>query len=307
VPRPLIVCRRVPSEEGPTYRYLNVRQPDGSLICREKYEENGQSLKLVESHQYHEDGLGSTLAMTDQDADVTDKYSYDAWGNATHGTGTTADNPYQYVGQLGYYTHHQESTLGLLQLGVRYYDPGVGRFTQRDPALRGSGSYAYAGDSPVLYEDPDGRFPTIEHCGKKKDKKHDDVENALKRICDALKAGKCQRSACVHGGHTGCHLKICESGHVQCEWSGYRCLADSCAESPPPCFENVSRPFLTITLCDDIWNPRPGRTCDTYPGTPGHAVMGNILHEMNHLCGDCSEEHNDTRAGNCLRDILGVR
>jgi len=144
-------------EEGPTYRYLNVPSPGGSLICREKYEQNGQSLKLTESHTYHEDGLGSTLAMTDQTGDPTDKYSYDAWGNATHGTGTTADNPYQYVGGLGYYSHHQESTLGLLQLGVRYYDPSLGRFTQRDRVpVPGESEYVYSWDNPGAKLDPSG-------------------------------------------------------------------------------------------------------------------------------------------------------
>jgi len=149
-------------EEGPTYRYLNVRAPGGSLICREKYEQNGQSLKLTESHTYHEDGLGSTLAMTDQDGDVTDKYSYDAWGNATHGTGTTADNPYQYVGQLGYYTHYQDSAFRFLQLGVRFYDPEIGRFTQRDRIeSAGHASYDYARGRPLVKGDPSGRFPTF--------------------------------------------------------------------------------------------------------------------------------------------------
>ena len=46
---------------------------------------------------------------------------------------STSDNPYQYVGRLGYYTHYQEPDFSLLQLGVRYYDGEIGRFTQLDP------------------------------------------------------------------------------------------------------------------------------------------------------------------------------
>jgi len=147
-------------EEGPTYRYFNVRAPDDSLINREKYEENGQSLRLTESHTYHEDGLGSTLAMTDQDGDVTDKYSYDAWGNVTPGqSNVTADNPYQYVGQLGYYTHcmiPDNQDFRFLQLGVRFYDPEIGRFTQRDRIGSVGSPYRYGEDSPIVLSDPSG-------------------------------------------------------------------------------------------------------------------------------------------------------
>jgi hypothetical protein len=49
--------------------------------------------------------LGSTVALTDGNCSVTDTYSCDAWGSVTHTSGSTADNPYQYVGRYGYYTH----------------------------------------------------------------------------------------------------------------------------------------------------------------------------------------------------------
>ena len=76
---------------------------------------------------------------------VTDRYGYDAWGNlTTHTTYTdSVDQPFQYVGQLGYYTHYQDPKLDpesndpakyvTLQLGVRYYAPELGRSTERDP------------------------------------------------------------------------------------------------------------------------------------------------------------------------------
>jgi uncharacterized protein RhaS with RHS repeats len=46
--------------------------------------------------------------------------------------------------------------LRLLQLGVRFYDPQVGRFTQRDPSKDGINWYAYVGDDPVNGIDPLG-------------------------------------------------------------------------------------------------------------------------------------------------------
>jgi len=82
--------------------------------------------------------------------------AYDAWGKSMAHTGTTTQ-PYQFVGQLGYYTHWQDENLALLQLGVRFYDPEIGRFTQRDAArLDRECAYAYTGNSPVYWVDPRG-------------------------------------------------------------------------------------------------------------------------------------------------------
>ena len=42
---------------------------------------------------------------------------------------------------------------GLYHFGARYYDPGIGRFTQRDPF---GGGYVYGSDDPVNRLDPSG-------------------------------------------------------------------------------------------------------------------------------------------------------
>ena len=78
------------------------------------------------------DALGSAKALTNSSGTTTDTYTYDVWGNLTNHTGST-EQPYLYVGQLGYCTHHQDPKLNpfstdpgkyvMLQLGVRYYAP----------------------------------------------------------------------------------------------------------------------------------------------------------------------------------------
>lgn len=66
-----------------------------------------------------------------------------------------AGQPYQFVGQYGYYTHYQEPNIGgLLQLGVRFYDPSVGRFTQVDPIKDGLNWYDYGEENPIVNIDP---------------------------------------------------------------------------------------------------------------------------------------------------------
>ena len=44
----------------------------------------------------------------------------------------------------------------MLQLGARYYWPELGRFVQQDPSGSGMNWYAYVGNNPVVYIDPEG-------------------------------------------------------------------------------------------------------------------------------------------------------
>jgi RHS repeat-associated protein len=58
-------------------------------------------------------------------------------------------NPWRYAG--GFY----DGQTGLTKFGARYYDPDLGRFTQRDPSGKDL-PYAYAGCDPVNNTDPTG-------------------------------------------------------------------------------------------------------------------------------------------------------
>ena len=141
-------------EGGPSTTAYNIREPDGALIARTQ----GSEIRY-----YHFGALGSTRLLTDGDGDVTDRYAYDAYG-AVLSHETSADSipqPYQYVGELGYYTHWQEPGFGLLQLGVRFYDPEVGRFTQEDPSQDGLSWYNYVEDNPLVSVDPTGNFAIV--------------------------------------------------------------------------------------------------------------------------------------------------
>jgi RHS repeat-associated protein len=154
-------------ETGPGgSRKLYVRAPDGRLIAQAHI----ASGDAVLDHYYHFDGLGSTRALTNASGTVTDEFSYDVWGKVTRVSGTT-EQPYLFVGQLGYYTHYQDPFMDpldseidpfhkhvLLQLGVRYYSPATGRFTQRDPLKDGMNYYAYVNDQPTAGVDPTGLF-----------------------------------------------------------------------------------------------------------------------------------------------------
>jgi len=133
-----------------------VREPGGELIARA----TGQTRQY-----YFFDRLGSTVAMVPAvEGNPTDRLFYTPWGEVmTSGSrastvGTTA-NPYRYVGQLGYYYHHQDAGLqNWMQLGVRFYEPELGRFERRDPEeMQGLAAYSYADDGPTAAIDPTGR------------------------------------------------------------------------------------------------------------------------------------------------------
>jgi RHS repeat-associated protein len=111
------------------------------------------------THYYVLDALGSVVALTkDTDGSVVGRYSYEPYGKPTFSGTKTSD--FQYAS--GYY----DSQTKLVKFGARYYDPALGRWTQRDPLAGNLGDprslnrYAYAGCDPTNTVDPNGLQPS---------------------------------------------------------------------------------------------------------------------------------------------------
>ena len=87
--------------------------------------------------------------MSNNSGNTTASTRFDAWGNILAQTGSTP--------QFGYTGQVPDAT-GLIHYRARYYDPTMGRFTQRDPAgfADGINPYAYVGNSPTNFTDPLG-------------------------------------------------------------------------------------------------------------------------------------------------------
>src|SRR5579885_313031 len=104
---------------------------------------------------YLEDGQGNVRLLTDGNGAITDRYTYDAYGNLLSSQGSTV-NPYRYDGQ------YFDSLTGLYDLRARYYDPTTGRFTSADTAdvtLENPtelNRYLYASSNPINLSDPSG-------------------------------------------------------------------------------------------------------------------------------------------------------
>ena len=100
-----------------------------------------------------QDGLNTSSAIVDTSV-------YEAYGKRTanigpSGTSPSMQEPAGFGGQYGYYTDRET---GLLCLTHRYYDPGTGRFVNRDPIgyQGGVNLYGFAGGNPVNESDPSG-------------------------------------------------------------------------------------------------------------------------------------------------------
>jgi RHS repeat-associated protein len=110
------------------------------------------------THYYLSDGLGSTMALTDEDGDVVNDYDYDVFGALRDSSGSQP-NDFTFAGE------QVDGSTGLQYLRARYYDPTTGRFVSRDrfagyPRLPGTQNrYAYGLNNPALYSDPNGDSP----------------------------------------------------------------------------------------------------------------------------------------------------
>jgi RHS repeat-associated protein len=101
---------------------------------------------------YHQDGLGSVVAVSDPTGATTGLARYDAWGNTLSSTGA--------IPQYGY-TGREPDETGLIYYRGRYYDPSIGRFIQKDPIRLNGGVnlYAYVNNNPINFTDPWGLTP----------------------------------------------------------------------------------------------------------------------------------------------------
>ncbi|MHB1002532.1 MAG: RHS repeat-associated core domain-containing protein, partial [Thermoleophilia bacterium] len=100
---------------------------------------------------------GDASALTDADGSVTQSYRYDAFGNEL----SANDTAYGYTGK---WQRDYDSATGLIRMGVREYDPALGRFVSVDP-LRGTPTdpqqrnrYTYTSNNPLVRYDLNGMW-----------------------------------------------------------------------------------------------------------------------------------------------------
>ncbi len=96
------------------------------------------------------DARGNTRILTDDDANKSAQYSYDAYGNLTASQGRV-DTPLKYVGE------YRDGETTFTYLRARYLDSSTTQFLTRDPLVTKTRSaYGYAAQSPLNFSDPSG-------------------------------------------------------------------------------------------------------------------------------------------------------
>lgn len=115
-------------------------------------------------HYLLKDHLGSITTITNQDGQIEQELSFDAWGNLR--------NPYTWTGAFegkpmfdrGFTGHEHHYAFGLINMNGRMYDPlmssflSVDNYVQCPESSQSFNRYAYCMNNPLKYTDPDGEY-----------------------------------------------------------------------------------------------------------------------------------------------------
>ena len=121
-----------------------------------------KSGKMVSTEQgcyyYHADHLGSSSVVTDKDGKFYEQLEYFPYGETwVHNKATSDDSaqstPYKFTGK------ELDPETGLYYFGARYYDGKLSRWLSTDPAYSTMEFYDFCYNNPIIYVDPDGKFP----------------------------------------------------------------------------------------------------------------------------------------------------
>jgi len=102
-------------------------------------------------YYYHYDGNGNVTSVTDGDGKEVAIYEYDCFGNVLTEAASLSND-------FKFSTKQADKRGQLIDFGARWYDPEVGRWTQRDPlgVAGGLNLYGYCNGNPLNLIDPWG-------------------------------------------------------------------------------------------------------------------------------------------------------
>ena len=89
--------------------------------------------------------------MTDSSGNLAEDYEFDPWGQIVEGDAS--------LNNVLFAAREYDSEMGLYFNRARYYDPRLGRFTQRDLIFNPSDNFRYVFNMPTIFRDPEGYLP----------------------------------------------------------------------------------------------------------------------------------------------------
>lgn len=146
-----------------------IAEADEYLFLTKKYTygagiDNILSMTTVNDEQtntyfYLKDHQNSVIALADEDGQIVETYTYDAWGRTrvfdAEGNELTAS---AFGNQFAWQGREIDWSTGLYYFRARYYDPITGRWLSNDPIgiSGGLNQYVFCANNPVNFTDPMG-------------------------------------------------------------------------------------------------------------------------------------------------------
>ena len=124
---------------------------------------SAHALETLTVRYFHADQIGSPQILTDGNGAMVQQVRYGAYGNVRgvySGAGVLLTPGSQDTTRT-FTDHERDDQTGLMYMGARFYDAESALFLSRDPVDRFASPYVYAGFSPLLTVDPDGRDPFV--------------------------------------------------------------------------------------------------------------------------------------------------
>ncbi len=148
--------------KGTLTTYIHHIKAGGQTIAQYKSKSDGN-----QNTQYlHRDHLGSITAVSDENAQIIEEFSYDP-----HGKRRQTSNWQDAISQISavnikhaFTGHEYLDEVGLIHMGGRVYDPDLGRFLSPDPFVQQVANpqslnrYSYVLNNPLSFTDPSGFF-----------------------------------------------------------------------------------------------------------------------------------------------------
>ncbi len=147
-----------PENLQPAYQYVwSLRNVDAPIL-RDTYVDG--ALSAEDRIYYLTDANNNVTALADASGNVIERYVYDPYGNVTiyDATWSNTRSASSYANCVLFGGMSLDPLTGLYGDRARWYHPGLGTFTSRDPLglSAGPNMYSYTGDNPISCTDPGG-------------------------------------------------------------------------------------------------------------------------------------------------------
>jgi len=149
------------TENGQQKTLTYLSGPEGVFALHVKNPNGTENIRYI-----HKDHLGTWHTITDENGNLLQELSFDAWGNRRNPATWRAftGTPPEPIFDRGFTGHEHLYSFGLINMNGRIYDPLVSRMLSPDNFIQAPGfsqsfnRYSYVWNNPLIYTDPSGEI-----------------------------------------------------------------------------------------------------------------------------------------------------